>query len=420
MPRYRSIKLELSSQHGIQTIPEYVAPEKPSPDASAPKLLSDVHENKVREEPSSTCEVYIPTYPSSQFWFNYSIAPPIPPDLSCFFFKLFLNGMYMVSWGCGPEEGWAGRTMFGLYERPEDEYGRKRVEKRALFFGGKDDKGKEVHWDDAAAFMEVRVYRAKGRKRVPRQLEEFGKSFHAGQRQGIENRLVDAGISKMFSPKRFYKFALIDPVDKPFATFKYHYRTMDQLRELGLQRVDNGSAAGARGEASKKKGSRKTLHGYEELGDTMAHDECDASGSSEYATLTPPSLRPLPPLPTKLPVAHQRAVKTPKHFRLSIPPSLKLSPSRPSFPKRAPRKVASSSSLSALREQPSVDEWIQSTPSPVKSIRNTISSPTPEARKRGNSIAALREVVSKALKRRGVQDSPEPDNSPLLTTTERC
>ncbi|KAF2805018.1 uncharacterized protein BDZ99DRAFT_111527 [Mytilinidion resinicola] len=137
---------------------------------------------------------------------------------------------------------------------------------------------------------------------------------------------------------------------------------------------------------------------------------------------TQASLRPLPPLPTKLPPpARQSEVKTPKHFhRLSIPPSLKLSPSHATFPRRAPQKLAASSSLSTLREQPSVDEWIQKTPSPVKSIRNTISSPTPEGRKRGNSIAALREVVSKALRRRGGSDSPESVDSPLLATTERC
>jgi hypothetical protein len=40
------------------------------------------------------------------------------------------------------------------------------------------------------------------------------------------NRLVNAGLAKGESPKRFYEFALIDPVDQPFATFKYYYRTL--------------------------------------------------------------------------------------------------------------------------------------------------------------------------------------------------
>lgn len=46
--------------------------------------------------------------------------------------------------------------------------------------------------------------------------------------------LVNAGRAGPEQPKRFYRFALIDPVDQPFATFCYHYRTWDQLRELGL------------------------------------------------------------------------------------------------------------------------------------------------------------------------------------------
>lgn len=35
-------------------------------------------------------------------------------------------------------------------------------------------------------------------------------------------------------PKRFYRIALIDPVDQPFATFRYFYRTQGQLRDLGV------------------------------------------------------------------------------------------------------------------------------------------------------------------------------------------
>lgn len=46
--------------------------------------------------------------------------------------------------------------------------------------------------------------------------------------------LVNAGRAGPEQPKRFYKFALVDPVDRPFATFRYYYRTWEQLRHLGL------------------------------------------------------------------------------------------------------------------------------------------------------------------------------------------
>ena len=46
--------------------------------------------------------------------------------------------------------------------------------------------------------------------------------------------LVNAGRASSDHPKRFYKFALIDPVDQPFARFHYYYRTWEQLEYLGI------------------------------------------------------------------------------------------------------------------------------------------------------------------------------------------
>lgn len=39
-------------------------------------------------------------------------------------------------------------------------------------------------------------------------------------------RLVNAGPLPHQYPQRFYRYALLDPVDKPFATFRYYYRTI--------------------------------------------------------------------------------------------------------------------------------------------------------------------------------------------------
>ena len=72
--------------------------------------------------------------------------------------------------------------MFGLFESPENKEGKKFVEKRSLFFG---DVKKSVG-NDPTAYMEVRVHRANGRKRITRQLEEFEKTFHALHGRGIE------------------------------------------------------------------------------------------------------------------------------------------------------------------------------------------------------------------------------------------
>lgn len=55
--------------------------------------------------------------------------------------------------------------------------------------------------------------------------------------------LVSAGRAGPEHPKRFYKFALIDPADHPFATFRYYYRTWDQLDELGLPEYADAHAS---------------------------------------------------------------------------------------------------------------------------------------------------------------------------------
>jgi hypothetical protein len=190
MPTFRSINLELRSQYDLDPIIEFLPPT--SPPKVAPQGLDTylaMREIKKLDEKTATCSRYIPVFPSSQFWIAYSIDPPIPPA-AYFLFKLFINGIHVVSWGCGPKDGYKGKTMFGLYERPEQEgaNGRKRIEKRAMFFGGKDDKGKEVQWDmnDPSAMMEVRVHRAKGRRRIARKFEQFGKTFHASHARGIE------------------------------------------------------------------------------------------------------------------------------------------------------------------------------------------------------------------------------------------
>ncbi len=54
--------------------------------------------------------------------------------------------------------------------------------------------------------------------------------------------LVNAGRAGGDHPKRFYKFALIDPIDQPFVAFRYYYRTWEQIRYLGLVDGDSDAA----------------------------------------------------------------------------------------------------------------------------------------------------------------------------------
>ena len=105
MPTYRSITISITSQFDICQLPEYAPPTSTNdPFSTLPALLNPEQ---------ALVTVYIPTYPSSQFWLRYSVAPPYPPK-AIYYFKLYLNGKCVVSWGCGEDEKYCGKTVFGL------------------------------------------------------------------------------------------------------------------------------------------------------------------------------------------------------------------------------------------------------------------------------------------------------------------
>jgi len=185
MPEYRSIKFALHSPSEVSPISEF------SPLPQEHYISRGVVRTvpKHRDESSSTCSVYVPVSEGSMFWIAYSISPPIP-DGHYFLFKLYINGRHILSWSTGKEEGWTGKTMFGLYERPEDEDGKKRVEKRVLSFTSPDQKSKV--WDDVKdpfednMRMEIKVHRAHGRVRMEREMQEYSKTPHAQDAKGIQ------------------------------------------------------------------------------------------------------------------------------------------------------------------------------------------------------------------------------------------
>ena len=44
--------------------------------------------------------------------------------------------------------------------------------------------------------------------------------------------LVNAGDMPDKNPQRYYKYLLLDPLDAPFATFRYYYRSWGKLANL--------------------------------------------------------------------------------------------------------------------------------------------------------------------------------------------
>ncbi|KAK5999899.1 hypothetical protein QM012_004987 [Aureobasidium pullulans] len=196
MPAAEGIVLMLESQFDADTIPEAAIPVSDTSDATDDTRLVDV---------------YIPSYLASQFWLSYTVNPamlaPGPAPTKYIFFKLILDGECIVSWGVGEAEEWKGKTMWAFF-RGEDHGGWRTVDKRAFFF--------RATADDQD--FNVLAYRARGRRRACRQFDEMPPLGA----QGFD--LINWGRLKEHHPQSFHQYALLDPLDQPYATFRYHIR----------------------------------------------------------------------------------------------------------------------------------------------------------------------------------------------------
>jgi hypothetical protein len=196
MPAAEGIVLILESQFDADTIPEAAIAATDTSNASDDQRLVDV---------------YVPSYLGSQFWISYTINPvmlaPTHAPTKYMFFKLVLDGECVVSWGVGEAEEWKGKVMWAFF-RGEDHGGWRTVDKRAFFFR---PTGDDQDFD-------ILAYRARGRRRACRQYDEMPP---AGEK-GFD--LVSWGRLKQHHPQNFYQYALLDPLDQPYATFRYHVR----------------------------------------------------------------------------------------------------------------------------------------------------------------------------------------------------
>ncbi|KAF2729204.1 hypothetical protein EJ04DRAFT_589486 [Polyplosphaeria fusca] len=429
MPTYRSISVSLHSQFDVGKLPEYL----PKPNSFYAERGIEGSIPEIIDEKTSTFSVYIPVLPGSQFWISYSIAPPVP-DEQQFLFKLFINNAHIVSWCCGKKEGWKGRSMFALFEREEDENGKKRVEKRALFFAAPDREDGE--WKgvtdpfDPNAHVEIRVYRASARKRVDREIEVYAKTAHGSNGRGID--LVNAGRAGAEHPKRFYKFALIDPVDQPFATFRYYYRTWGQLEELCLFQEGTDEPAMSiiepssfePGPADPEKMAIETKQSdsddvFKESGEGKggnikrsyyvprgAPDSRNGRPQSSFHEPVCVSRDLQPRSQSQGEVRHSGLGTPPRFYGLSALPPVKFelpAPPTRSLPSIPPKHDVSSTEYRPHPAYP-VEDWAMKTPSPVKSMRDGISTP-PLGARRGFGGLSIMNAVSNAWRRRGLPNS---------------
>lgn len=141
--------------------------------------------------------------------------------------------------------------MFGLFESEQSWYGEHGIEKRAFCFATEDGGASRMRSDNLGDVMEVRVYRSKGRRRTEPEMTPFKQSAlnvdtsggeqqqnsgwiikyepTAGKPTSVANfgrhSFANAGLVPHKHPRRYYSYSLLDPLDQPFATFRWYYRT---------------------------------------------------------------------------------------------------------------------------------------------------------------------------------------------------
>ncbi|KAF2718301.1 hypothetical protein K431DRAFT_306202 [Polychaeton citri CBS 116435] len=225
MPSIGCITISLQSQYNGMRLSEYPATET---------LLFGAQEAQGTFPPFCPSErrslpvfdALIETNSASQFWVNYTCQPP--PEYSAtryYYFKLFVRDTCLISWCTSAADQWSGKVMHGLFNGRTDFLGRQTVrEKRALQFPTKG-----IH----EGYFEIKVYRSNTRRR-----EEPKYQTPSGAFPGVGGVVTSKiGEVKLGQPQRMYSFALLDPIDKPFTTIRYHHRSYEQLIQMGV--LDN-------------------------------------------------------------------------------------------------------------------------------------------------------------------------------------
>lgn len=61
------------------------------------------------------------------------------------------------------------------------------------------------------------------------------------------SRLSNGGLLEQGLPCRRYKYQLVDPVDEPYASFRFYYRTFGELASCSIDAITKGVQTSSRG-----------------------------------------------------------------------------------------------------------------------------------------------------------------------------
>lgn len=125
-----------------------------------------------------TCSPIL-TVAGARFWLRYSVVNAQPESTPWYYFKLYMNGRHITSWGTNTEKKPSGQVMRALFD-PSDRWNYKQdgvvyknngTEARPFFFAHEVE-GSQSAADDGG-LIEVCVFRARGRQRKLAQPLEF-------------------------------------------------------------------------------------------------------------------------------------------------------------------------------------------------------------------------------------------------------
>ncbi|KAK6382203.1 hypothetical protein LTS17_004090 [Exophiala oligosperma] len=227
MVKFRGIEICMISQFDIRKLPEfkYNSPSQPAD----PFQVDQQQPQKPSDSAFPTASCHVPIYPGCQVWFEYTVDGPHPPG-AAYFFKLLVNGRMVISWDCTGKHDFHGKMMYNLVNEGDDAVtGENLVRREAFRFGdGLEDRDRDrTDLDDD--MIQINVYRVEHRKRLRDLPEGFGAvSIDTTSAEGLRG-LLEPG----FRPRR-YKYQLLDPLDMPYAAFRFYCRPYEYLESNGL------------------------------------------------------------------------------------------------------------------------------------------------------------------------------------------
>ena len=173
----------------------------------------------------------------------------MPPFL---YFRTFINGNEIVSWGVDPamkKSGTVHRVLFDPMERwYHHENGltlqKAGIESHTLHFVPNPDR---FFVAADGGLIEVRVHRATKRIRRSPALSKLRNGVRYGIGLSLQSPGFDSVVANM-SPRRlpsngllelpedtcYYSWVLQDPKHSPYASFQFHYRAWKNLKHLGI------------------------------------------------------------------------------------------------------------------------------------------------------------------------------------------